>query len=609
MRLSVSTSCRKQLIISMLRNWHNIIDFRELFFIPFSSVERRKPMKNRTRKQMAAIGKEKADIVLKGGNVVNVFTEEIIKEDVAIVEDTIVGVGDYEGKREIDCTGKYIVPGFIDAHMHIESTMVMPNELAKSILKWGTTTLIADPHEIVNVKGEKALDFLLDAAEHVPLNIYIMIPSSVPATKFDTNGAGKFLASDMKKYRDHPRVLGLGEVMCFRDVIENKVEIMDKIDLFEDKIIDGHAPGILGKEIQAYRMSGVDNDHECTNFSEVVEKMRAGFYILIREGSGAKNLGTIVQGLIRNNLPLEQCMFCTDDKHLDDIAREGHISFNVKKAISLGVPPVKAVKMATYYPAGFYGLKNHGAIAAGYMADIAVLKDLNQVNIDFVLKSGNIVDNDYLSLFKYKIKDREMLNTVVFNPLNEDRLILKRKEKNHVMEIVKEQLTTEHLFEEIPGSGDVFVPNREYNKLCVIERYGKTGNIGVAPLKGFGMENGALATTVSHDSHNIIAAGDNDRDIITAVNYLKELQGGYVIASEGKVIASLPLPIGGLISNLSAGEVQKKTKIMIDIAKNMGVDEGIDPFITLSFMALPVIPEIRLTDKGLVNAKKFKFID
>ncbi|MBV4446834.1 adenine deaminase [Clostridium tyrobutyricum] len=566
-------------------------------------------MKNRTRKQMAAIGKEKADIVLKGGNVVNVFTEEIIKEDVAIVEDTIVGVGDYGGKREIDCTGKYIVPGFIDAHMHIESTMVMPNELAKSILKWGTTTLIADPHEIVNVKGEKALDFLLDAVENVPLNIYIMIPSSVPATKFDTNGAGKFLASDMKKYRDHPRVLGLGEVMCFRDVIENKVEIMDKIDLFEDKIIDGHAPGILGKEIQAYRMSGVDNDHECTNFSEVVEKMRAGFYILIREGSGAKNLGTIVQGLVRNNLPLEQCMFCTDDKHLDDIAREGHISFNVKKAINFGVPPVKAVKMATYYPARFYGLKNHGAIAAGYMADIAVLKDLNQVNIDFVLKSGNIVDNDYLSLFKYKIKDREMLNTVVFNPLSEDRLTLKKKNKNHVMEIVREQLTTEHLFEEIPGSGDVFVPNREYNKLCVIERYGKTGNIGVAPIKGFGMENGALATTVSHDSHNIIAAGDNDIDIITAVNYLKELQGGYVIASEGKVIASLPLPIGGLISNLSAGEVQKKTKIMIDIARNMGIDEGIDPFITLSFMALPVIPEIRLTDKGLVNVKKFMFID
>lgn len=566
-------------------------------------------MKNRTRKQMAAIGKEKADIVLKGGNVVNVFTEEIIKEDVAIVEDTIVGVGDYEGKREIDCTGKYIVPGFIDAHMHIESTMVMPNELAKSILKWGTTTLIADPHEIVNVKGEKALDFLLDAAENVPLNIYIMIPSSVPATKFDTNGAGKFLAKDMRKYREHPGVLGLGEVMCFRDVIENKVEIMDKIDLFEDKIIDGHAPGILGKEIQAYRMAGVDNDHECTNFSEVVEKMRAGFHILIREGSGAKNLETIVKGIVYNNLPFEQCMFCTDDKHLDDIAREGHISFNVKKAINFGVPPVKAVKMATYYPARFYGLKNHGAIAAGYMADIAVLKDLNQVNIDFVLKSGNIVDNDYLSLFKYKIKDREMLNTVVFNPLNEDRLTLKKKNKNHVMEIVREQLTTEHLFEEIPGSGDVFVPNREYNKLCVIERYGKTGNIGVAPIKGFGMENGALATTVSHDSHNIIAAGDNDIDIITAVNYLKELQGGYVIASEGKVIASLPLPIGGLISNLSAGEVQKKTKIMIDIARNMGVDEGIDPFITLSFMALPVIPEIRLTDKGLVNVKKFMFID
>lgn len=565
-------------------------------------------MKNRTIKQRAAIGNEKADIVLKGGNIVNVFTEEITQDDVAIVEDTIVGIGKYEGKREIDCTGKYIVPGFIDAHMHMESTMVMPQELSKVILKWGTTTLIADPHELVNVKGEKALDFLLDATEHIPLNIYIMVPSSVPATKFDTNGAGKFLAENMKKYKDEPRVLGLGEVMCFHDVIENKKEIMDKIVLFEDKIIDGHAPGIAGKEVQSYRLAGIDNDHECITFNEALEKMRAGFHILIREGSGAKNLEAIVKGILQVKLPFEQCMFCTDDKHLDDIEREGHISYNVKKAIELGVPPVKAVKMATYYPARFYRLKNYGAVAAGYTADIVVLKDLKQVKIDFVLKSGHVVDDDYLSLFQYEVKEPEMLNTVIFKPITKEKLVLKREKKNHVMEIVKEQLTTEHLFEKIPGRGDVFIPNGEYTKLCVVERHGKTDHVAVAPLKGFGIENGAIATTVSHDSHNIIAAGDNDGDIMMAVNYLRKLQGGYVIASKGKVIESLPLPIGGLISNLSSGAVQKKTKKMIGIAREMGVNQGIDPFITLSFMALPVIPKIRLTDKGLLDVEKIQLI-
>lgn len=565
-------------------------------------------MRNRVKKQSAAMGNEKSDIVLKGGNIVNVFTEEIIKGDVAIVEDTVVGIGKYSGEKEIDCTGEYIVPGFIDAHMHMESTMVMPLELAKVILKWGTTTLIADPHELVNVRGEKALDFLLDATEHIPLNIYIMIPSSVPATQFDTNGAGKFLAKDMKKYRNHPRVLGLGEVMCFHDAIEGKKEIMDKIILFEDKIIDGHAPEIKGKEIQSYRMAGIDDDHECITFEEALEKMRSGFHILIREGSGAKNLETIVKGILHEKLPFEQCMFCTDDKQLDDIEKEGHISYNIKKAIELGVPPIKAIKMATYYPAEFYGLKNHGAVAAGYMADIVVLKDLNQVKVDFVLKSGHIIDDNYLSLFKYEIKEKEMLNTVIFKSIDEERLLLKRKQKNHVIEIVKRQLTTEHLFEKIPGKGDIFVPNGDYNKLCVIERHGKTDHVSVAPLKGFGIERGAIATTVSHDSHNIIVAGDNDGDIVAAVNCLKKLQGGYVIASNGKIIESLPLPIGGLMSNLPSGVVQRKVKTMIDTARKMGVYDGIDPFITLSFMALPVIPKIRLTDKGLFDVEKIEMI-
>ncbi|KPI49777.1 adenine deaminase [Clostridioides difficile] len=555
-----------------------------------------------------ASGRDKADIVLKNGTIINVFTEELIVGDVAIVEDTIVGIGDYNGNVEIDCSGKYISPGFIDAHMHIESTMVMPIELSKKLLKSGTTTIIADPHELVNVKGANAIDFLLESTKDIPLNVYIMMPSSVPATRFETNGIGKFCAKDMEKYIQNPRILGLGEVMCFNDVIDSEKEILDKLELFKSKIVDGHAPNISGKSLQTYVCAGIENDHECITFDEVYEKLRAGLKILIREGSAAKNLKSIVKGLLNHNLPIEEFMFCTDDKHLDDIEKQGHIRWNIKCAIDLGMEPIKAIKIATYNSAKVYGLKKIGAIGAGYKADIVVLNSLNEMEVESVYKDGKLVTKEMFSNYNYEIKDKELLNTVKFKEISKEKIQLKSNEKNYVMEIVPYQILTNKLYESIPNVDGYFIPNKEYSKLCVVERHKMTGNISIAPLKGFGIKNGAIATTVAHDSHNIIVAGDNDDDIIIAINYLKEIQGGYVIVSNGKVIAHLNLQVAGLISTLQAEEVQETTDNMLEIARNMGVPKYVDPFITLSFMALPVVPQIRLTDLGLFDVEEFKFI-
>lgn len=552
------------------------------------------------------MGEKKADLVLKNGFIINVFSERIIQADIAIVGKTIVGIGEYQGNREIDCTGKYIAPGFIDSHIHIESTMVLPMELSKMLLKSGTTTLIADPHELVNVKGSEALDFILDATEDIPLNVYVMVPSSVPATKYDTNGAGEFLAADMEKYLSHPRILGLGEVMCFLDVIHREPKALDKLSLFDGRVIDGHAPNIKDKEIQTYRLAGVDNDHECVTFEEALEKIEAGFHILIREGSGAKNLDALVRGLLKHNIPPDRCAFCTDDRHLEDMERDGHISYCIRKAISRGMEPVKAYKMASFSAAQIYGLRDLGAVAAGYRADLVILDDLENVETSFVIKDGQIIKEEYLETLHYEVKNEALLHTVILPALNEDLLKLAKTDKNHVIEMVAEQLTTNHLLEEIPGADGSFAPNQEYNKLCVVERYGKGGNVGVAPLKGFGILNGAIATSVSHDSHNIIAAGDNDTDIILAVEALRESQGGYVIASGGKVIDVLPLSVAGLMSTLSCREVQEKAGSMLAFAHSLGIPEGIDPFITLSFLALPVIPSIRLLDRGLFDVDAFQ---
>lgn len=549
-----------------------------------------------------------ADLVLKNGNVLNVFTEEIYTADVAITGNVIAGVGSYKGEREIDCTGKYIVPGFIDAHVHIESSMVTPLEFAKHIICSGTTGIVADPHEIVNVSGKKGLDFILDASENIPVNTYIMIPSSVPATDIDTNGAGKFLAKDMLPYKANPRVLGLGEMMRFVDVLNEQKETIDKLEAFSDMIIDGHAPGITGKDVQAYRAAGVIDDHECATAEEGLEKLRAGFRILVREGSGAKNLESLMKGFLEAGVSLGQCMFCTDDKHLEDIEKEGHINTCIRKAIAMGVPAIKAYKMASFNTARAYQINNTGAIGPGYLADIVIVDDLNKAEPSLVIKSGKIVDEEWLGSFHYELKDESLLQTVKVGSLSLKDLDFAQKGVNHVIELVPNQLLTLHKEERIPGDNGKFIPDSEYAKLVVAERHGKSGEVGVCPIKGYGIKNGAVATTVSHDSHNIIAVGDNDDDILCAINELKKIQGGYVIASGNRIVDELPLTIGGLMSMDKAVHVQEKTSKMVQTARNMGVREGIDPFITLSFMALTVIPELRLTEAGIFDVTNMKFL-
>lgn len=554
--------------------------------------------------QQIAMGNEKADMVLKNGKVLNVFTNQIEVQDVAIADGHIVGVGKYSCEKEIDCTGKYVSPSFIDAHVHIESTMVLPSEFAKVVAKCGTTTVVADPHEIVNVKGKQGFDFLLESTKQLPIDVYAMVPSSVPATPFDTNGAGEFLADEMMEYATNPRVLGLGEVMCFYDAINYEKHIADKLELFKNKIADGHSMGIDEKMLDAYRLAGISNDHECTTYEDAYQRLKRGFNIFVREGSGAKNLEAILQGFLQNNIPFDKCCFCTDDKHLEDIMKEGHINFSVKKAVDLGVPVCEAVKMASYNTAKFYGLKNVGAVSCGYKANIAVL-DENFV-AELVLKDGKNVSDIDCGKPSDSIKD--MTNTVQFEKVQESDLKLEASGKCHIIGVVEKQLLTKHILEEVPNQNGEFVANEDYQKIVVVERHGKNGNIGVGIVKGFGLKKGAIATTVSHDSHNLIAIGANDSDLAKAINSLKDIGGGFALANNGNV-ENLPLDVCGLMSQYDAETFVAKAKAIIEKTRELGVPKGVDPFINLSFFALPVIPEIRLLDTGLFDVEKFEKID
>lgn len=553
------------------------------------------------------MGRIQPDLVLKNVQLVNVFTNEIYPADVAIAEGYIAGVGQYSGENEVDCQGNYLCPGFIDAHIHIESTMALPAQLGRAVVVSGTTTLIADPHELVNVCGAQGVRFLLDASESAPVNVYLMLPSSVPATPFETNGA-PFTAEDMKQLVKHPRVLGLGEVMCYTDVLAKGDEVFKKIALFEGGNIDGHAPGLSGRELQAYGAAGVATEHECTTFKEAAEKARAGLSILVREGSAAKNLQALVRGLIESKMPADRFLFCTDDKHLDDIQRDGHIRWNIKRAIEEGLDPVTAIKMATIYAARAYGLKDLGAVAPGYRADLVLLSDLQQMKVEAVYKDGEPIQQR-LSRVESVPVPAALKNTVHCDILTKEKIALAAHENDHVIEMIPSQLVTNHLYEPIPQRDGVFVPDSEYTKLCVVERHGKNGNIAVAPLKGYHISGGAIATSVAHDSHNIIVAGDNDADIVLAVNHLREIGGGYVLVKNGQVEGDLPLPVGGLMSDAPFEEIQQRTSEILAKAKGMGIPQQIDPFISLSFMTLPVIPTIRLTDKGLFDVTTFSMIN
>ena len=552
-----------------------------------------------------ALGEEKAPLVLKNARIVQVFTNEIIEGDVAIADGIILGVGSYEGEREIDLGGKYLAPGFIDSHLHLESTLVNPAELILQAGLKGTTTFIVDPHEAANVSGRAGIDYILRETEDSMANVYVMLPSCVPAGPFEDNGCN-FDASEMREYIDNPRILGLGEVMDCGGVIGCDVSMMEKLALFEGRNIDGHA-GYLGeRETNCYVLGGIHTDHECTSFADALREMRAGLQILVREGTAARNLESIIRGVIEHDLPCHQLAFCTDDKHIEDIQAQGHISHNVRKSISLGLDPIEALKIASFYPARRYGLGHLGAIAPGYQADMVVLSDLERVEVEEVYYRGERVEEKQIPAHGIPA---ELLGTVHIRLDGKEALRLPLGgSRARVIEVMEGQILTGLSTAEVPAAGGAFEPNAEFAKIAVLERHRATGKIGVGIVRGFSIRGGAIASTVGHDSHNLIVVGDNDDDIYRAIRALEECGGGYAVAETGREPSILPLEIMGLISRMGHEEVKARLSEMIAQARSMGVSEGIDPFITLSFLALPVIPEARLTPRGLYSVIEGGFL-
>lgn len=558
----------------------------------------------KTEAQMA-LGKEKAPLVLKNGKILQVLTNEILEGDIAIAQGRILGVGAYDGVEEIDLKGSYVAPGFIDAHLHLESTLVNPGELIQQAGLQGTTTFIVDPHEAANVAGKEGIDYILGETEDAQANVYVMMPSCVPAGPYEDNGC-TFDAGDMADYLSNPRVLGLGEVMDCDGVISCRGDMLEKLRLFQDKIIDGHA-GYLGeKETQCYVLSGIQTDHECCTFEDALREMRAGMQILVREGTAAKNLEGIIRGVVENNLPCHQLAFCTDDKHIEDIRSQGHIGYNVEKAIALGLNPMEAYKIASFYPARRYGLKDLGAIAPGYQADLVVLKDLHQVEIQQVYHKGQPVVERPM---ERKPVSEKLLKTVHVKLEGPEKLKLPLTGRNaRVVEVIPGEILTRETVDCVQVQDGCFVPDETYQKIAVLERHHGTGKMGLGIVKGLKVRGGAIASTVGHDSHNLIVVGDNDRDMYRAVNALIACGGGYAVVESGKEPEVLTLEIMGLISSWSYSQVSEQLQKMIAQARHMGVPQQVDPFITLSFLALPVIPQARITTRGLYNVNRGEFL-
>lgn len=571
-------------------------------------------MKNVIQRRIGvAAGREKADLVLKGGKIINVFTEEIIEGDVAIVDGYIAGVGDsYDGHEIIELEGRYIAPGLIDGHVHIESSLATPEQFARAIVPRGTTTIIADPHEVANVSGMDGIEYILNASESVPMDVYVMLPSCVPATDFENSGA-VLGAEQLSKLINHPRVLGLGELMDYPSVIGGADRVVDKINLAHDnnKIIDGHGPLIDGEALNAYVSAGVSTEHECESVEEMLNRLRLGMYILIREGSAARNLSTLVQGVSKENL--RRCLFCTDDRHPGDILKDGHIDNNVRLAMECGLPALSAIRMATINAAECYRLYDRGAVAPSYLADIIIIDNLRTFKVEKVFKAGKLVADDGLPLFDAEsLIDDRVRNTVNMGDLDAEKLKLKMESDiARVIKIAPKSLVTEHVTRKVGMKDGEFEYVRELDilKLAVIERHKATGNVGLGLVEGFELKDGAVASTVAHDSHNLIIIGDTDANIMVAAKEIERIGGGLVVVKSGQVIGSLPLPIAGIMSDKTLGEMDSEHEELMELAYSIGVNKNIDPFMLLAFLALPVIPELKLTDIGLFDVVNFEFVD
>jgi adenine deaminase len=550
----------------------------------------------------------KSDLVLKNASIVNVFTDRIEKGDIAIKNGIIVGIGDFEGEEETDIRGRYVTSGFINAHLHLESTMVNPQVLIAQAALHGTTTFIVDPHEAANVSGRDGIDYILNQTKNSPAHVYVMIASCVPSTSLDDNGV-RLTARDMEPYLHNRRVLGLGEVMDAMSVIRGDAEMNAKLELFDGRVKDGHAPGLTQEELSAYVLAGISTDHEGTSYEYVMRERAMGMTCLIREGSAARNLECIVRGIVENNTNTEGFCFCTDDRHIEDIVRYGDIDNCVRKAVSMGINPITAVKMATIQPARCYGLRRTGAVAPGFDADLVVWDSLKDFNAQMVFYNGRRID-DMLRISPAPCPP-QLLDTVHLAYLNPEKLVIRPGGTPFpVIRMIPGEILTERVDMILPGTedGGCFVPNGTVSKIAAFERHHYTGKIGVGAVLGFGIRGGAIASSVSHDSHNIIAIGDNDADILLAVRELERTHGGYTIVERGEVFDTLELPIMGLISDRSHGYVSKKVRRMTAEAHRLGVPQDMDPFITLSFMGLPVIPEIRCLPRGIFSVTEQKLL-
>ena len=554
----------------------------------------------------AASGRKKADLVLKNATFVNVFSNELTTCDIACANGLIVGLGEYDGEVEYDMTGKIVCPGFIDAHIHLESSLVSPREFVRATLPHGTTTVITDPHEITNVMGTDGIDYMFQATEGLPIDVRFMLPSCVPATPMDESGANlDYRAID--SFYDYPRVQGLAEMMNAYGVIHNDKEVVSKIVAAQahHKKIDGHAPGLLGKDLDTYIAAGVYSDHECSTIEDALEKLKRGQFIMIREGTAARNLEALA-GLLTPQYA-ERCMFCTDDKHPNDLLEKGHIDYICREAINkYGADPILTVKVACHHAARYFLLNNRGAIAPGYLADFAIIDNFKNFNVEMVFKKGELYYNDG------KLKEFPA-------PAIEEYLDERAHDTFHVRHLTEadfEDVRQRGVIGMIPGEivttdngyADHVDLEKDILKIAVVERHKNTGHIGLGYIQGYGLKSGAVATSISHDSHNIIVVGTNAADMAFAANHIVENHGGIVVVKDGKVLSSVVLEIAGIMSDEPLTKMNEELEAAKDAAFCLGVSRGIDPFMTLSFMALPVIPTLRITTRGVIDVNTQQYI-
>lgn len=551
-----------------------------------------------------AAGREKADLVLKNAKYLNVFSNEFLCGDIAVANGLIAGVGKYDGKTEIDVSGKLVLPGFIDAHIHLESSMVTPAEFAKAVVAHGTTTVITDPHEITNVMGIDGVEYMIQASQNLPIDVHFMMPSCVPATEIDESGA-ELDCKDIDLYLDNKKVLGLAEMMNYVGVINGDKNVLSKIVTSQahHKKIDGHAPELSGNDLNAYIAAGVYSDHECSTFENALEKLRKGQFIMIREGTAAHNLKALMPLLTQQYY--SRCMFATDDKHPSDLLYGGHIDYIVKQALKNGADPIVALKTATHHAARYFLLNNKGAIASGYLADIVVVDNLEDFNVETVFKRGKLVFDGEVKDFSAPTVD-EKLAEKCFDTFHLDSVTpssFKVDGRLGLIGLVGGELLTRNL-----GTADKIDVENDILKIACIERHKGTNHIGVGYVKGYSLKSGAVATSVAHDSHNIITVGCNDDDIAVAVNAIRDSKGGIAVVENGKIKALLELPIAGLMSDEPLTTVNEKLENAKSSAYELGADKSIDPFMTLSFLSLPVIPSLRITTKGVFDAENWKML-